>query len=94
MSKKIEPLEIEDSSREGDAKKSGLFLSYKKISLILILFSAILVACILATYFGKPDSDKEEMTTLDDEKRCKDFYCKNLQLLECKKTNNLKILSS
>lgn len=86
MSTKIEPLEIEDSKVSSEKSKSGFFLTYKKLTFFLVIFSAIFVACILATYFGKPD--KETIITQDvfNNEKCNDFYCKNVTLLQCKES--------
>lgn len=80
MSSKIEPLEIDDSKTgDGSMKKKGLFLSFKTISLISVGFSILLVACILATYFGKPTNDQVE---IDTNGFCQNIYCRNQTLLE------------
>ena len=84
MSTKIEPLEIEDSKVSSKKPKSGLFLTYKKLTFFLVIFSAILVACILATYFGKPDTETIITQDVFNNDKCKDFYCKNVTLLQCK----------
>jgi hypothetical protein len=84
MSSKIEPLEIDDSKTgDGSVKKKGLFLSFKMVSLVAVGFSLLLVACILATYFGKPTNDQVEIDGSVTGGLCQTLYCKNQTLLEC-----------